>query len=168
MISTKMQDALNKQLNEELFSSYLYLSMAAYFEEKNLKGFAHWFRIQSQEENMHGMKFFNFIVQKGGKVSLKQIETPKTDWNSILEVFTDSLKHEQKISGLINLLTELSMNEKDYATHTFLQWFITEQVEEEANVHELIQKLEMIGDNKSGLYLLDNELRSRVAAPISE
>ena len=168
MISTKMQDALNKQLNEELFSSYLYLSMAAYFEEKNLKGFAHWFRIQNQEENMHGMKFFNFIVQKGGKVSLKQIETPKTDWNSILEVFTDSLKHEQKISGLINLLTELSMNEKDYATHTFLQWFITEQVEEEANVHELIQKLEMIGDNKSGLYLLDNELRSRVAAPISE
>ena len=168
MISTKMQEALNKQLNEELFSSYLYLSMATYFEEKNLKGFAHWFRIQSQEENMHGMKFFNFIVQKGGKVSLKQIETPKTDWNSILEVFTDSLKHEQKISGLINLLTELSMNEKDYATHTFLQWFITEQVEEEANVHELIQKLEMIGDNKSGLYLLDNELRSRVAAPISE
>lgn len=165
MISEKIQSALNEQLKEEFFSSYLYLSMAAYFEEKNLKGFAHWFRIQSQEENMHGIKFFNFIVQKGGKVSLKQIDAPKIDWNSILEVFTDSLKHEQKITGLINKLTELSMNEKDYATHTFLQWFITEQVEEEANVHELIQKLEMIGDNKSGLFLLDNELGSRVAAP---
>lgn len=161
MISKKVQQAFNSQLNEELFSSYLYLSMAAHFEAKNLKGFAHWFRIQSQEEYGHALKFFNFILQKGGKVSLTQIATPKTEWNSIAEVFNDTLKHEQKISDLINKLVEVSMEEKDYAAHTFLQWFVTEQVEEEANVEEIIQKIEMIGDNKSGLFLLDNELGSR-------
>ncbi len=161
MISKKVQQAFNSQLNEELYSSYLYLSMAAHFEAKNLKGFAHWFRIQSQEEYGHALKFFNFILQKGGKVSLTQIATPKTEWNSIAEVFNDTLKHEQKISDLINKLVEVSMEEKDYAAHTFLQWFVTEQVEEEANVEEIIQKIEMIGDNKSGLFLLDNELGSR-------
>lgn len=161
MISKKVQQAFNSQLNEELFSSYLYLSMAAHFEAKNLKGFAHWFRIQSQEEYGHALKFFNFILQKGGKVSLTQVATPKTEWNSIAEVFNDTLKHEQKITDLINKLVEVSMEEKDYAAHTFLQWFVTEQVEEEANVEEIIQKIEMIGDNKSGLFLLDNELGSR-------
>jgi ferritin len=165
MISKKMLDALNKHLNEEFYSSYLYLSMAAYFEEKNLKGFANWFRIQSTEEHMHGMKFFNFILQKGGKVTLAQISAPKTEWKSIPEVFADTLKHEQKISGLINKLIEVSMLEKDFATNNFLQWFVTEQVEEEANVEEIIQKIEMIGDNKSGLYMLDNELGARVLAP---
>lgn len=165
MISPKMLKALNIHLNEEFYSSYFYLSMAAYFEAKNLKGFANWFRIQSTEEQMHGMKFFDFILQKGGKVSLAQINTPKLEWKSISEVFADTLKHEQKISGLINKLVETALLEKDYATHTFLQWFVTEQVEEEANVEEIIQKIEMIGDNKSGLYMLDNELGARVAAP---
>lgn len=165
MISPKMLKALNTHLNEEFYSSYFYLSMAAYFEAKNLKGFANWFRIQSTEEQMHGMKFFDFILQKGGKVSLAQINTPKLEWKSISEVFADTLKHEQKISGLINKLVETALIEKDYATHTFLQWFVTEQVEEEANVEEIIQKIEMIGDNKSGLYMLDNELGARVAAP---
>ncbi|MFZ2324978.1 MAG: ferritin [Ignavibacteriaceae bacterium] len=165
MISAKMQKALNDQVNEEMFSSYLYLSMAAYFEAKNLKGFANWFRVQSQEEQTHAMKFFNFILQKGGKVSLKQIEIPKSDWKTIPEAFSDTFKHEQKITGLINKLVEVSMAEKDYATHTFLQWFVTEQVEEEANVEDLIQKLEMIGENKSGLYMIDNELGSRTFTP---
>ncbi len=165
MISPKMLKALNIHLNEEFYSSYFYLSMAAYFEAKNLKGFANWFRIQSTEEQMHGMKFFDFILQKGGKVSLAQINTPKLEWKSISEVFADTLKHEQKISGLINKLVETALLEKDYATHTFLQWFVTEQVEEEANVEEIIQKIEMIGDNKSGLYMLDNELGARVTAP---
>ena len=165
MISAKMQKALNSHLNEEFYSSYLYLSMAAYFEAKNLKGFANWMRIQANEEQMHGMKFFNFILQKGGKVSLAQINSPKLEWKSISEVFADTLKHEQKISSLINKLVETALLEKDYATHTFLQWFVTEQVEEEANVEEIIQKIEMIGDNKSGLYMLDNELGARVAAP---
>ncbi len=168
MISAKMQKALNTHLNEELYSSYFYLSMAAYFEAKNLKGFANWFRIQSTEEEMHGMKFFNFILQKGGKVSLTEIGAPKIEWKSISEVFADTLKHEQKITGLINKLVEVSMLEKDFATNNFLQWFVTEQVEEEANVEEIIQKIEMIGDNKSGLYMLDNELGARVESPAGE
>lgn len=165
MLNPKMQKTLNTHLNEELYSSYLYLSMAAYFEAKNLKGFANWFRIQSKEEQMHGMKFFDFILQKGGKVTLTEIGSPKIEWKSTSEVFTDTLKHEQKISGLINRLVEVAMTEKDYATNTFLQWFVTEQVEEEANVEEIIQKIEMIGDNKSGLYMLDNELGTRATAP---
>ena len=165
MISEKMQNALNNHLNEEFYSSYLYLSMAAYFEAKNLKGFANWFRIQTQEEHMHGMKFFDFILQKGGKVTLSQIAEPKTEWKSIPEVFADTLKHEQKITSLINKLVEVSMLEKDFATNNFLQWFVTEQVEEEANVEEIIQKIEMIGDNKSGLYMLDNELGARTLTP---
>jgi len=168
MISAKMQKALNTHLNEELYSSYFYLAMAAYFEAKNLKGFANWFRIQSTEEQMHGMKFFDFILQKGGKVTLTEIGAPKVEWKSISEVFADTLKHEQKISGLINKLVEVAMQEKDFATNNFLQWFVTEQVEEEANVEEIIQKIEMIGDNKSGLYMLDNELGARVAAPAGE
>lgn len=161
MISAKVQKVLNDQINEEMFSSYLYLSMAAYFEAKNLKGFANWFSVQSQEETMHAMKFYNFLIQKGGKVTLKQIAAPKTEWKTISEAFSDTLKHEQKITGLINKLVEVAMAEKDYATNTFLQWFVTEQVEEEANVEELIQKIDMIGDNKSGLYMLDNALASR-------
>jgi ferritin len=165
MLSAKMQKALNSHLNEEFYSSYLYLSMAAYFEAKNLKGFANWFRIQTQEEYMHGMKFFDFILQKGGKVTLAQIAAPKVEWKSIPEVFTETLKHEQKITGLINKLVEVAMLEKDFATNNFLQWFVTEQVEEEANVEEIIQKIEMIGDNKSGLYMLDNELGARILAP---
>ena len=165
MISAKMQKALNTHLNEEFYSSYLYLSMAAYFEAKNLKWFANWMRIQAAEEQMHGMKFFNFILQKGGKVTLAEIGVPKIEWKSISEVFTDTLKHEQKITGLINKLVEVAMLEKDFATNNFLQWFVTEQVEEEANVEEIIHKIEMIGDNKSGLYMLDNELGARVAAP---
>lgn len=168
MLSNKMLKALNTHLNEELYSSYLYLSMAAYFEAKNLKGFANWMRIQSAEENMHGMKFFNYILQKGGKVTLTQINAPKVEWKNIPEVFADTLKHEQKITGLINKLVEAAITEKDYATHTFLQWFVTEQVEEEANVEEIIHKIEMIGDNKSGLYMLDNELGARAAEPAGE
>ena len=168
MISTKMQKVLNDQINEEMFSSYLYLSMAAHFEAKNLKGFGNWFRIQSQEETTHAMKFYNFVLQKGGKVTLKQIAAPKTEWKTISEAFSDTLKHEQKITGLINKLVEVAMVEKDYATNTFLQWFVTEQVEEEANVEDLIQKLEMIGDNKSGLYMLDNELGQRTFTATAE
>jgi ferritin len=165
MISIKMQKALNTHLNEEFYSSYLYLSMAAYFEAKNLKGLANWMRIQSTEEQMHGMKFFDFILQKGGKINLTQLGAPKIEWKSISEVFADTLKHEQKISGLINKLVEVAMAEKDFATNTFLQWFVTEQVEEESNVEEIIQKIDMIGEDKSGLYMLDNELGARAAAP---
>jgi len=163
MLSKKMQDALNKHLTEEFFSSYLYLSMAAHFEEKNLRGFANWFKIQSQEEYGHAMKFYHYIIQTGGSVTLKQINAPKTDWKNVMEVFKDTLAHEQKITGLIHKLVDGAIQLKDYATNNFLQWFVTEQVEEEATVEEILHKLEMIGDNKGGLYMLDRELGSRVA-----
>jgi len=164
MLSKKMQDALNKHLNEEFYSSYLYLSMSEYFEEKNFKGFAGWFRIQSQEEYMHAMKFYAFIIQAGGDVTLSQIGAPKTSWKSVSEAFKDTLTHENKITGLIHKLVDLAMQSKDYATNNFLQWFVTEQVEEENTVEEILHKLEMIGDNKGGLYMLDRELGARAAA----
>jgi ferritin len=163
MMSKKMLYSLNNHLNEEVYSSYLYLSMAAYFEDKNLKGFAGWFRIQSQEEYMHGMKFYDFINQTGGKVTLKAIAAPKTNWKSIMEIYKDTLAHEKHITALIDKLVGQAMQEKNYATNNFLQWFVTEQVEEEANVEEIINKLEMIGDNKGGLYMLDRELGARTA-----
>ena len=163
MLSKKMQDALNNQLNEELFSSYLYLSIAAHFEEKNLKGFANWFKIQSSEEYAHAMKFYGFIVQTGGVVKLKQIGTPKASWKSVMEAFKDTLAHEKKITGLIHKLVDLAMQSKDYATNNFLQWFVNEQVEEEATVEEIINKLELVGDAKSGLFMLDRELGARAA-----
>ena len=163
MVSKKMIDALNNHLNEEFYSSYLYLSMAAYLETKNLKGFANWFKIQSQEEYGHGMKFYGFINQVGGKVNLKAIKAPKTNWKSIMEVFAETLAHEKHISGLINKLVGQAMQGKDYATNNFLQWFVTEQVEEEATVEEIINKLEMIGDAKSGLFMMDRELGARTA-----
>lgn len=164
MISAKMQKALNKQLNEELFSSYLYLSMAAYFESKNLTGFAHWMKLQSQEEYTHGLKFYDFIHQVGGKVILSQISAPKTDWKNIKEVFAETLEHEKYITDLINKLVDLAILEKDHATNNFLQWFVNEQVEEIATAEDLVNKLEMIGDNKNGLFMLDRELGSRTAA----
>lgn len=163
MLSKKMHDALNKHLNEEFFSSYLYLSMAAYLEEQNLKGFANWFKIQSQEEYGHAMKFYAFIIQTGGDVTLKQIGAPKTSWKSVTEAFKDTLAHEKKITGLINKLVDQAMQSKDYAANNFLQWFVNEQVEEVATVEEIINKLEMVGDNKGGLYMMDRELGTRVA-----
>jgi ferritin len=161
MISKKMLDALNNHLNEEFYSSYLYLSMAAYFEDKNLNGFASWFKLQAQEEWAHGMKFYDFINQTGGKVTLKAIKAPKTTWKSIMEIFKETLAHEKHITGLINKLVGQAMQAKDYAANNFLQWFVTEQVEEEATVEEILNKLEMIGDAKSGLFMLDRELGFR-------
>lgn len=163
MLSDKMLKALNEQLNEEMYSSYLYLSMAAYFEDENLKGFAGWMRVQSQEEYMHAMKFYDFINSLNGKVSLLQIDAPKTDWKNLMEVWNDTLAHEQKITSLIHKLVDQAIEEKDYATNNFLQWFVTEQVEEVTTVKDIISKLELIGDNKSGLYMLDRELGARAS-----
>ncbi len=163
MISVKMQKALNKHLNEELFSSYLYLSMAAYFESKNLKGFANWMRLQSQEEYTHGMKFYSYIIQVGGTVTLNQINAPKTSWKNHMEVFKETLEHEKFITELVNKLVDLAIIEKDHATNNFLQWFVNEQVEEVATAEDIVNKLEMIGDNKNGLFMLDRELGARAA-----
>lgn len=163
MISAKMLKTLNKHLNEEMFSSYLYLSMSAYFETKNLKGFANWMRLQSQEEYMHAMKFYSYIIQVGGNVTLAQINSPKTSWKNHMEVFKETLEHEKYITELINKLVDLAIQEKDHATNNFLQWFVNEQVEEVATAEDIVNKLEMIGDNKNGLFLIDRELGARVA-----
>ena len=158
MLNPKIQDAFDQQLNAEMFSSYLYLSMAAYFESHNLKGMAHWMRIQVQEETMHAMKFFDFINERGGKVTLTQIDAPQTEWRSPLDVFEDTCQHESKVTGLINDLVDLSLSEKDHATNTFLQWFVTEQVEEEATAQEVRDKLKFVSDNPVALLMIDQEL----------
>ncbi|MCZ6702332.1 MAG: ferritin [Ignavibacteria bacterium] len=162
MMSPKIQEALNKQLNAEFFSSYFYLSMSAYFEAKDLQGFAKWFRLQANEEYEHAMKIYDYIYQIGGEVKLDKIEEPKTEWDSFLEVFRDTFEHEQRITKSINNLLDLSISVKDHATVNFLQWFVSEQVEEEATAQQNVKKMDMIGDSKSGLFMLNRELGSRV------
>jgi ferritin len=137
MVKKKIEAALNKQLNAELYSSYLYLSMSAYFQSINLPGFANWMRVQTQEELVHAMKFYDFINERGGRVMLQKIDSPPTKWASPLNVFESAYKHEQKVTGLINDLVNLAVGEKDHATNIFLQWFVTEQVEEEASADEV-------------------------------
>jgi ferritin len=170
MMNPKIQGAFNEQLNAELFSSYLYLSMSAYFTSQNLKGMAHWMQMQAQEEHMHAMKFFDFINERGAKVALAHIDAPKTDWSSPLEAFEDTCKHESKVTGLINDLVDLSLSEKDHAANGFLQWFVTEQVEEEATAQEIRDKLKLVSDNPVALFMIDQELGRRVppAAPTAQ
>ncbi len=161
MLSKKMEEALNKQLNDELFSSYLYLSMAAYLETTPFEGFAHWMKLQSQEEYAHGMKFYNYINEVGGKVSLNAMEAPKAEWENPLSVFEAALEHEYKITNGINHLVGLAIEEKDYATNLFLNYFVTEQVEEVSSVIKIIEKFKAIGESKNGLFWLDKELKKR-------
>ena len=170
MLSPRIQDALNGQLNAELYASYLYLSMSGYFESQNLKGMAHWMKIQAQEETMHAMKFFDFINERGGRVVLTQIDAPKTEWSSPLAVFEDACKHESKVTGLINDLVELSLGQKDHAANAFLQWFVTEQVEEEAAAQEIRDKLKLASDNPVALFMIDQELSQRrpLAGPAAQ
>ena len=163
MLSQKVQDAFNKQINAELYSGYLYLSMAAYFESKDLKGMANWMTIQSGEERAHAMRFYDFINDRSGRVLLTQIEAPKTEWKSPLEAFEDAYKHEIKITGMINELFTLVAIEKDGAGHDFLEWFCREQVEEEANAQLIVAQLKLVGDNGLGLYMLDQQLGQRKA-----
>ena len=165
MIKKKMQQALNKQLNAELYSSYLYLSMSAYFNSINLKGFANWIKVQAQEELSHAMKFYNFILKRGSKVILSEIDPPQSEWNSPLAAFEHVYRHEQKVTSLINSLVDLSISEGDHATNNFLQWFVTEQVEEEASADEVVQKLKLAGKSAGGLFMIDRELAQRVFAP---
>ena len=161
MLKDSMLKSLNKQINEEMFSSYLYLSMAAYFESINLKGFAHWMRVQSREETSHAMKFFNYVIEAGGNIELQAIAAPKIKWESPLKIFEESLAHEKKITALIYSLVEQAMAEKDYAANAMLQWFVNEQVEEEANAVEILGKLKMIDKSMGGLLYLDKELKKR-------
>lgn len=161
MIGKAMQDAMNEQINKELFSSYLYLSMAAYFENKNLLGFANWMRIQADEEREHAMKFYDFILDRSGRVFLKAIDAPKTDWNSNLEVAEEVAAHEGKVTASIHDLYELAMKEKDYPAQVMLQWFITEQVEEEKNAAELVANLKLIEERGTAVLMLDHQLSKR-------
>jgi len=165
MISKKMQDAFNKQINEELFSSYLYLSMAAYFESLSLPGIATWLKLQSQEEWMHGMKFYTHIVERGGEVELFAIKEPKKQWESPLDVFEDGLEHEKFITKCIDDLMTLSIAEKDYASQSMLTWFVDEQVEEIANFTEVVDKFSRIGTHEHLLMMIDREMGARPAAP---
>lgn len=161
MLKPKIQDALNEQLNAELYSSYLYLSMAAYFESLSLKGMAHWMRIQAQEELVHVMKFFDFINDRNGRVMLTEVRGPKTEWNSPLEAFEESYAHECGISERVDNLMALANGENDQASSTFLQWFVTEQVEEESHVQSIVDKLKLVGDNGVAIFMLDGELGQR-------
>jgi len=165
MLSERMMKSLNKQLNAELYSAYLYLSMAAYFESKNLKGFANWMRVQAQEELMHAMKFFDYINERGGRVYLEAIEKPPTEWKSPLDVFEATYEHEVKVTSMINDLVNMAMEEKDHATYNMLQWFVAEQVEEEASADEVRQQLRMIKEDGRGIMMLDRELKQRTFTP---
>lgn len=161
MIKDKIQDAINKQIVREMFSSNLYLSMAAYYKSINLNGFANWMHIQAQEEMQHALKFFDFVLNRGGMVKLGEIKSPKNDWSNPLEAFEDALEHEQMITQHINELADLAADEKDHATSSMLQWFIDEQVEEEATTGEIVERLRLAGDSKGSLFMLDAELKGR-------
>ena len=165
MLSQKMQDALNDQINAEYYSSYLYLSMSAWCEQADLKGFAHWFRIQSQEELLHVAKFFDYVFDRKGRVVVTSIQAPPADWKSPVDVFQAALAHEQHVTARISKLASLSAAENDFATHTLLEWFINEQVEEEASVDVIVQQLKLAGDTPAVLFMLDRELGARTLAP---
>ncbi len=165
MINKKLQDALNDQLNAELYSSYLYLSMSANFQAANLAGFASWMRIQAQEEIVHAMKFYDYIGERGGKVTLGAVDGPPTEWKTPLAAFEQAYAHEQMVTGRINDLVNLAIDERDHATNGFLQWFVTEQVEEEATADAVVQKLKLIGGDGGGLFMIDQEMGSRVFTP---
>ena len=164
MIKQSIQDALNDQIKHELYSAYVYLSVSAYCDRKGLPGFAHWMRAQSNEELEHAMKIFDFISDRGGVVKLQALDGPATEFGSPLEIAEKALEHELRVTGQINKLYELSVKEQDYATQALMQWFVTEQVEEEKNANLLIDQLKMAGDNRSALLMLDMELGKRQAA----
>ena len=161
MLSDKLQKALNDQIVAEIYSSYLYLSMAAYLESINLPGFSSWMKVQAQEELTHAMKIFQYVNDKGGKVVLGPIDGPPTEWDSQAAVAEAVCEHEAKVTGLINNLLDIAIQEHDHSTNIFLQWFVTEQVEEEASADELLNKVKLVGDNPQGLYILDKELSAR-------
>lgn len=168
MLSDKMYEALNDQINAEMYSAYLYLSMATYFEDINFPGMAGWMKAQAQEEMVHAMKFYDYIFDRNRKVELKPIKGPETAWDSPLAAFEASLKHEEFVTGRINKLVDLAIEDSDHSTKSFLNWFVDEQVEEESSVNDVVQQLKNIGDSKSGLFMLDKELGGRPAGGATE
>lgn len=168
MLSKKLEAALNAQINAELWSAYLYLSMSAHFAADGKPGFANWFEVQFKEEQDHAMKFFHYIIERGGKVELKPIAKVPHSWKTPLEAFEDTLKHEVEVTSLINNLVALAKEENDYATESMLKWFVDEQVEEEATAQSYIDALKMIKDNGFGIYTLDKELQIRAYSPLAD
>lgn len=167
MLDARMEKALNEQIVAEMYSAYLYLSMAAYLQSEGLSGFAAWMRAQFQEEQMHGLKFFDYVPERGGQVKLGAIDAPQTEWDSPLAVFEHTLEHERMVTGRINALVDLAREISDHATDNFLRWFVSEQVEEEDTADSIRQQLKLIGDNGQGLLMLDRELGSRIFTPPS-
>jgi ferritin len=165
MLSEKMTDALNDQLNKEIYSAYLYMSMSAYSSYSGLKGFANWFMVQYQEEMAHAMKIYDYIDSQGQQVKLISINQPPTEFESPQDMFEKTLKHEQFVTKSINDLVDLAILEKDHATNIFLQWFVTEQIEEEGNDNEIISRLRIVGEDGNGLLMVDKELSARVFTP---
>ena len=161
MLSNKMEKALNEQVNAEMYSAYLYLSMSAYFEDQNLSGFANWMHVQAQEEMTHAMKIYRYIHDRGGSVELEQIDKPQIKWDSAQKVLEDVYSHEQKVTEMIHNLVNLAREEKDHGTDNMLQWFVAEQVEEETNADELLNQVKMVKGQPQGLLMLDRELKQR-------
>jgi len=166
MIDKEIEEAINRQINEEMYSAYLYLSMSAYFERIGLKGFANWMHVQHKEEMDHAMKFYRYLLERGGVVKLYEIKEPPHEWNSPLHAFEETLKHEKHITECINNLVDLAEKKKDRATFNLLQWYIDEQVEEEANDEEIIQMLKIVGERGNGLFMIDRELAKRTYTPL--
>lgn len=161
MLNQNVQDAINQQIKNEVFSAYLYLSMSGYFESTNLPGFARWMRVQYEEELAHALKFFDFVNDRNGRVTLYAVEQPMSDFQSPLDVFQRALEHERKVTGMINDLYALAIKENDNPARVLLQWFVSEQVEEEKNATNIVEQLKFVGDNGTGLLLLDRELGAR-------
>lgn len=161
MLNKKIEEAINAQINAEMWSAYLYLSMAAYCHAIGREGTANWYEIQFKEEQDHAKILYNYVVSRGGRVVLKAVDAVPTEWESLLDAFEETLKHEQKVTSLINDLYALAVEEKDFATQSMLKWFIDEQVEEEENAQNIIDNLRMIGANGYGQYMLDKELAAR-------
>ncbi len=168
MVSEKIQEALNEQVNKEFYSAYLYLAMSAYCNRIGLPGFSNWMRQQYEEESLHVTKMYDYILGQGGQVHLKQIVEPPTEYGTPLDLFEMTLEHEQFVTGCINELMGMAVDEHDYATQTFLQWYVTEQVEEESNVNDILAPLRMVGDDKGGLMMIDQQLAKRLPpAPLA-
>lgn len=167
MVSKALENAINKQINAEFWSAYLYLSMSTWFDHEGLPGFANWFKVQFQEEQDHAHKFMNYLISKGNKVELMPIEKVDTFWDSVLSAFKDTLEHERVVTSLINNIVTVARKENDYATENMLQWFVNEQVEEEDTAQSMIDSLTLIGENGFGLYTMDKELAQRAYVPIN-
>jgi len=165
MISETMAEALNKQVNAEWYSAYLYQSMSAYATAEGLNGAANWLSCQAKEEMMHGMKIYDYLNSVGARVVLTAIDQPPTDFESVRDIFEQTLAHEQKVTALINGLANLARDERDHATEIFLQWFVTEQIEEEENANDILSNLKLAGNEGGGLFMIDKELATRVFTP---